>query len=512
MKIKKHTVFILSKIILGFQYLFRKRQLLNRKMKDKYSPRMIGLSAAIIVGFLWVIAIFTPPYLGVADDGTFYKVMEQSGLSYIQEDTADIYNNYYIRIYKLDNVKSVSGIGNSQEIFIKSAIFLDRIFTKDGYFDIRFLAALYGIFFLPAVYSLVKQACIRVSNFSEAIVILVFGVLIFGDITYLTYSASLYPEALWLICLLYTAVIICSLRKGNSFLKLFSLMLVGIPFSLSRQQCGIIGILIAGFFLRAIFLDKGLAWKLNCILYALILSISGFISLYKLEPDFSITSKYHSMTRGVLFQAENPEKALEEFGINSSYSVLANTSAYDYYPLVTSDTKVLYEGFYDKYSPYDISLYYVKHPGNFIRMMDIAVKGVTNLRRSYCGNYEMSAGMPRMAKSLFWSGWSNFKERSMPKTIGYLILLLIISFVFYGRGTQPGSNRNPLKDSQLMAETVIITAGIGITQAVITIIMSGDAEITQHGFLLGAALDVILYFTAADLLSKLDILQEREGK
>ncbi|MGB8450887.1 MAG: hypothetical protein WCD89_01005 [Anaerocolumna sp.] len=511
MKFKKQLLFILGKLISGVKFFLNKRQLLNFNMKDKYTPHKMAVFAVVLIGLIWAYALFIPPYLGVADDGTFYKAMEKAGLSYTQEDSADRYNNYYVRVYSHNSSVS-SDTKNAQDVFIGTAVFLDDLITKDKVFDIRFLAVLYGILFLPAVYIIVKQACIRVSNFSEAFTLTLFGVLIFGDITYLTYFASLYPEALWYICLLYTAGLTGTLQGKYSSLKLFILMFSGIAFSLSRQQCWVIGILLAGFFIRSTFFNKMLLWKLYCILLALVLSISGIVSFYRLESDFTITSKYHAMTRGVLFQADNPEKALEEFGIDSSFSILANTSAYDYYPEVLPDDKALQKGFYDKYSSYDIALYYIKHPGSFIGMMDIAVKSVTNLRRSFCGNYEKTAGMPVMAKSLFWSGWSNFKERSMPKTIGYFILLLVIAFLFYGRGIRPKFSKRKQKDSKLMLELVVIVAGIGISQAVITVIMSGDVLLTQHGFLLGAAMDIILYFVVADLLSRLGILEEREGK
>lgn len=508
MKLKKRLLYIFSRFVSGLKFLLGKRKLLNFRMKDKYTPHRMAVAAIIVISLIWIYALILPPYLGVSDDGTFRKTMEGAGLSYIQEDSSDMYNNYYVRIYKQEG-SSLAGFKNSQEFFIKTAVFLDNLVTKDKFFDIRFLAAIYGILFIPAVYLIVKQACMRVTNFSEATAITALGVFIFGDITYITYFASLYPEALWFICLVYIAGIISSLTGKYTTTKVLFLTLFGIILSLSRQQCWIIGIILAGFFIRGVFLNRSFLWRAGCIFLAFVLSIFGLISFYLLESDFTITSKYHSMTRGVLFQAKNPEKALEEFGIDSSYSVLANTSAYDYYPQVLPEAEVLQKGFFDKYQPYDIAVYYIKHPGSFAGMMDIAVKSVTNLRRSFCGNFEESAGMPVMAKSLFWSGWSNFKERSMPKTIGYLILLLVFIFLLYGPRYRGRMNIGKQRSSNLMLEMAVITAGIGLSQAVITIIMSGDVLLNQQGFLLGASMDVILFFITAELLSRLNILEDR---
>jgi len=511
-KVKSWFVIVLSKLSLIFLRILNKRKSLNQKMRDRYTPHKVGIYSVIAVCIIWIMMLFIPPYLGVADDGSLKKVMDRVGLSYIEEDPEAIYNNYFIKEYLVEsNLSTVKSLENSQDLIIKGAIFIDRIFTGDQYFDIRFLALLYGIFFIPAIYLLVKLACLRVSNFSEVILIGILGVFIFADISYTTYFNSLYPEALWIICLLYCAgaILLLQKRKGN-YSSLLLLTLVGIVFSTSRQQCGVIGFILAGFCVRAIFLNKSITWRIYCISMAFLLSITGMVSLYSLKSDFTLSSKYHSMTRGVLFQAVNPEKALKDFGIESSYSILANTSAYDYYPLVSAWSDQLYEGFYDRYTPYDIAFYYIKHPGSFIHMMDITVKGTSNLRRSFCGNYEKKVGMPKMSNSLFWSGWSIFKERSLPKTIGYLLILFVLSFVFYVKRFRLNTFSNDNKNTQLMIDMILVIVGISISQATITIIMSGDAELIQHAFVFGAGMDIISYFIITEIIGKLNILQDKE--
>jgi len=513
-KEKSKLVRTLSKVSAIFRGIVGKRRKLNQKMQGWYTPRRIGIYSVIAVCIIWILLLFLPPYLGVADDGSLYKVMDRIGISYMVEDSEYIYNNYFIKEYLIESSPSiVTRVENSQDLFIKGAIFIDGLFTRDQYFDIRFLAFIYGILFMPSIYVIIKQACMRVSNFSEAIVIGILGVFIFGDISYLTYFSSLYPEAVWIICLMYCCGAIFKLQKRKgSFFSMLLFTLIGVVFSTSRQQCGIIGFLLAGFCIRAVFLNKNIPWRIYCVCMAFILSLTGMASLYTLESDFNVVSEYHSMTRGVLFQAADPEKALKEFGINSSYSVLANTSAYDYYPVVSNLSEQLYEGFYDKYTPYDIALFYVKHPGAFINMMDLAVKGTSNLRRSFCGNYEKNYGMPKMAQSIFWSGWSIFKERSLPKTIGYLVVLLICGFAFFGKRLRKNRLIKENENTPLMMEAILIIAGIGISQAAISIIMSGDAEFSQHAFLFGASMDLIVYFIMAELLGRLNILQEGEVK
>lgn len=109
-----------------------------------------------------------------------------------------------------------------------------------------------------------------------------------------------------------------------------------------------------------------------------------------------------------------------------------------------------------------------------------------------------------MAKSLFWSGWSTFKENSAPKTIGYIVILVIGIVMLYGRSysLRPSENRR----STVVLDTLIMVLIICMSQAVISIVNSGDAELTQHCFLMGCGIDIMTYFVLVEILHKLNIL------
>ncbi|MDD3174750.1 MAG: hypothetical protein PHF63_14030, partial [Herbinix sp.] len=431
-KTQKNSHFLTGFRIISaiWHFIFKKRNALNHIMTGKFTAKRIAIAAAAAVGIIMVILLFVPPYKGVADDGSLYKVMGRTGLTYIENDPEDIYNNYFIKRYLLeDNSHSHKKFGSSQDVIIRTAILLDKILTRDQYFDIRFLAFLYCIMYLPAIYLIVKYTCMSIKYFSEAIMIATLAVIIFADISFITYFNSLYPEAVWIISILYCCGAIFRMQKVEcSYLSLALLGVFGALLCMTRQHCGVIGFILAGFSIGAFFLNNKLSWKIYCILTTFALCITAMLSIFKLETDFNLTSKYHAMTRGILFQAEDPEVALNEFGINPSYAVLAKTSAYNSYPFVKVDDEQLQEGFYDKYDYSDILIYYLKHPVSFLRMLDVAVKNMNSLRRSFCGNYEKSVGLPKMAQGLFWSGWSNFKVRFAPKTIGYLFLLIIFAY------------------------------------------------------------------------------------
>lgn len=482
---------------------------INKRMEGKYSPRLIAMIAAATAALLMVIMLFLPNYLGVADDGSISRVMNAAGVYYTQTEVSDIYNNYFIKQYS--NVLSNYGVRdnylNSHVLIVRAAVYLDNLITKDKFFDIRFLALLYGIFYVPAIYLLIQQACIRVKKFSEGIIIGFAGVLIFADVAYITYFNSFYPEAIWFVSLMYcTAAALSFQNKRSPYRDFFSLVMIiaaGAVLTTSRSQTACIGILFAVFCLKLMFARRHWMWGVICVMAAFFLTFLSIVCMINMNSDFDDTSKFHAMTRGVLFEADDPAEALAEFGIDSSYEMLTDVSGYDYLPLVQATNPVLTDGFLDKYTVIDVTAYYVRHPGAFLSMMDVAIKSCFGIRRDYCGNYEKSVGLPGRARSIFWGAWSTFKNNSAPKTIGFLIVLIVAVIMLYSKGysIRPEEDRR----STVFMDMMMIILLLCISQGAITIINSGDAEMVQHCFLISYGIDILIYFVFAELVHKINI-------
>jgi hypothetical protein len=231
-------------------------------------------------------------------------------------------------------------------------------------------------------------------------------------------------------------------------------------------------------------------------------------SIYGLDDEFTDTSKYHAMTRGVLLQSKNPEETLEEFHINGSYAMLTDTSLYDSYPAATEDNSLIQEGFLDQYTVVDIGIYYLRHPSALLGMLDIGIKSSFDLRRDYCGNYEESYGMPKRAQTAFWSAYSIYKMRSAPKTIGYLVLLVVAFIVMSGRKMFRGKGVPDRFHYVYLCMMAAVTL-IGVGDILYVMIRSGDAQLTQYQFLMGLCMDFLFYFVLAEILYKLNILETK---
>ncbi|MFA9378047.1 MAG: hypothetical protein ACERKZ_15085 [Lachnotalea sp.] len=499
----------INKVVDFFKQIKNIRNHINKRMEGKYSSTLIALVATAIATVLMISMLFLPHYLGVADDGSISKVMNSAGVYYMQSEIADVYNNYFVKTYSnvISGYQTKDTLINSQIMIVKAAVYLDNLVTRDRYFDIRFLGLIYSIFYVPAIYLLIKQACMRVKVFSEGFVIGFAGILVFADVGYITYFNSFYPEALWFISLMYCIAAALSFQEKRSanrdFLSLLMIIIAGIVLTTSRSQTAFIAILLAVFCLKLLFVRQNWMWGLICVMSAFLLSFVAIICMINMNSDYDTTSKFHAMTRGVLLESSDPGETLSEFGIDSSYEMLADASSFDYLPIVQATDEVLTDGFLNQYTQIDIALYYAKHPGSFLSMIDVAMKYCFNTRREYCGNYEKSVGFPERAKSFFWGAWGNFKSNSLPKTIGYFFFLVGVVVIQFKKGYSIRHFEE--RRSTIFLDTMIVIALICLCQAAITIVNSGDAEMVRHSFLISFGIDLITYYAFSEVIHRINI-------
>ena len=511
MKTMKYIWELLLKTARFTAMLWSKRRQFNKWMARRYTPRLLALISTGACLVVAVIALFVGPCLGMANDSIGNQKMQEYGLSYREADRGEkpedfASNEYFTREY--ERTRTGQSIHSSQNLLVRAAMGLDSIFTSDNLFDVRFLAVLYLVLYLPGVYLVLKAALERVSYFSEAVVVAVLGTLIFSDVSYLVFFNSLYSDPIVLICLVYIAggSMSMHLEKPNQTGLQLVVMAAGLLLCLLEKRFFLAGVFVAVLLGAQVRVVSGSGKMVAGGLAAILIGASVF-SFFWCDEEFDDISKVHSVTRGVLLQSQTPDKTLEEMGIDVSYSLLADQSLYDYYPPSEISNPVLQEGFLEQYDTMDVVLYYMKHPDAMIFLWNNAVRSALNLRRDYCGNYERSTGMPAMGKSVFFSMWSMFKERSLPNTIGYVLLLLIVFTAMSGRKV---FNRKAVQRwDYIYFITMLVVLVIGMVDITAVICRSGDAQLVQCSMTLGVALDLLLYYVIAEILHKLNIL---EGK
>src|SRR5699024_1548223 len=207
-------------------------------------------------------------------------------------------------------------------------------------------------------------------------------------------------------------------------------------------------------------------------------SITTYIVIPK---DFVHINQYQSMTKGCLRVSEEPEKALDFFGINKQYSLLKGGIYYETFQTIDIDSKRMEKDFYHKYNFISLLKYYLLHPKEFKSLLDIGARQSFMIKPNAQGNYEKSVGKPFQAETHFFTLYSYLKEKVSPQNFMIIIIWFVAIFLLYGKIGWRMWKKKDVRGLLLFFIPVLI-ALILIAYIVIVLICDGEADLSKHEF------------------------------
>lgn len=482
----------------------------NQRLSKVYSPNLAAITGTVAVLVMAAVILFFPPVMGVADDGSLSDIMLGTGLGYRAEDLSSPVGSYFTRIY-IHSTQQSKGF-STHRLLIQFAKWLDNRFTHDNLFDIRFLAAVYLIAYLPAVYLTLRGIVARVRVAAEATALMIVGALILGDASMIMYFNSLYPEAFWQVFLIYCIGFCLALQHGTEIwtqIGLTGFMLTGAFLILSEQHCAAVGIIFMIFCVRQIFMeDSSKQSKMLAVIGIVVLLMASLVTALIGSSRFTEASRLHTITNGVMMQASNPEKVLEDFDIDPRFETLADVSTFSAYPYAAVGNQDIQRNFLSKVTIWKILLYYMKNPFNFISLLEYGTISAFNPNRRFVGNFEKTTGLPERAQNGILIFYSNFKSNSLPQTMGFLVIMSVVYVVLFRKqkGLTQKSVRWTNRERQIMLDTFFCLLAAGIADIATIIFMSGTAELERYQMLYGICIDGILMLFISEILHRTNIL------
>ncbi|MBR6029720.1 MAG: hypothetical protein IKP40_11620 [Clostridia bacterium] len=506
---KKLTVFTRAR-----QAVLRALSAYNHRLSKLYSPNIAAFTGVAVVLAMLVFTLFIPPRVGVADDGSLSGVLLESGLGYRQMDLTDETGSYFIRLY-LHSTRQAGGF-STHRLLIRAAMWVDDQFTHDNLFDIHYLAGLYILLYLPAVWLVLRGIAARVKVAAEATFLVILGAVVLGDAALTAYFSSLYPEALWHIGVVYCLGFSLALQHGKpgwTHAGLIGLTFTGGVLTLTESHCAAVGLVLTVYLVRLIMMeDRTAQSSMIAGICAAVMLTSTVVSATAGADRFTDASKLHAMTNGVLLRAENPEEALAEFGIEPRFETLTDMSSYSSYPYTLPGEPEVQRSFLSRYSIGSIIFYYIKHPLAYAGLMELGVRAAFHPVRSYVGSYERSAGLPERLANQQLTFYSNFKANSLPQTMGFLLILMVVYWALFRkrRGLNPHSARWTFRERQIMLDTFIMLLVLGVAHLSAVIFLSGTAELERYQLLCGTCVDGMILLFIAEILHRLNILSSED--
>lgn len=462
--------------------------------------------AAIGVFLITGWALFIPPYIGMADNGDYFRILYPSGLYFHLPDYDSRYFGYFVRTYGIFHYYNENSqmIFTSQSLFIRAALALNQWIYSRTVFDLRFQAGLFTVLYSGAVYLLVEGLTWKVER-TRALIIAALAVFIFADTAYTAYFQSFFGESVVLLSLLTAAASWLLLCRGrfNDYAMLGLFAAASLLLTTSKQQNAPVGVLLGLFGLSLLFLrrDRPRPFR-QLTLAALGAMLLAGVGTYVLIPQqFVHINQYHAMTRGVLLNSSEPEKTLDAFGIDKQYAILKDSIYYEQYSTVDVDSPLLEKDFYSRYGFGSVLGYYLTHPDKLGQILNVAAKQAFTIRPAAMGNYELSAGKPFGAQTRFFTVYSLLKKQGTPKTFGFIGLWAALIVGLHLPGFVSAWKKRDMRGVQklVLMAALILT---GLSGIVVSIIGAGDADLAKHEFLFTLSFDLVTFITLADAIAR----------
>lgn len=479
-------------------------------LRQRQSIRLAGFlaspafAAAFGVLLITVAALFTAPYIGMANNGDFFRNIYSNGLYFSQPDYDSQYFGYFVKqfgIYQYYNENGAT-LDSSQSLFIKLAIGLNKLLFSSTVFDIRFQAAIYTLLYAGAVYLLVEAITCRMTR-KQGLIVALLAVFVFGDTGYTAYFNSFYSESIVLIMMMYVfaAWLLLYRKRYNDYFLLALLLISGLILTTSKQQNAPVGIILAVLGISLFWVRRERIFRSLTVVSLILLLAAGVGTYLNISKEFVNINQYHAMTRGVLKDSANPETSLKSFGINEQYAILKNNIYYEQYGTVDVNSPILDKDFYSKYGFVSILKYYVTHPGQLGSMLDVAAQSAFSIKPAAMGNYEQSAGKEFRAQSYFFALYSLLKGTLAPRTFGFILLwMALVVGLYMPSFVKAVKARNPREMQRMML--IVASMLVGLSGIVVSIIGAGDADISKHEFLFTLAFDLVSVLTASSVIGR----------
>lgn len=433
---------------------------------------LVVAAAALVLGC----QLFTPPIVGLADNGDFPKLIGRYGLM------SPAYWEYVgVRYPYNASLHYDPGFSSSEQIFVRAAIRISRLTGGDRSLDIRAAGLVHGLFFLLAV-GLFVPLLARMSRGAQ-LAYCAAALLVFTDVMYVSYFNSLYMDVSALLMLLLSVVFylraIAWRRRTDALLFVASSVIL----ISSKPQHAVLGIWIAALAWEA----RGPLWgggKFAAVTAAAVLVLTGWVTYrFAAPPGYSANNCFNVVFYQILPHTRDVDRTLADLGLDSGDRMWIGKTAYS--PDSKMENPAFSQAFSRKVSYAKLARFYATHPRDAWRALRSGV-AQAGRERERIGNFPANAGRAPSAESTSFALWSDLKRKAFYAPAWRLLLsfLLVAGLVIFlvAKRSRPNSGATA---------GAVVLAGTALTEMLIA--SFGDAlDMARHHLIFHAEFDMLI--------------------
>lgn len=399
-------------------------------LKRRISPEMFAVFLSVLV---LVPILFVNPIKGYSDNGDFWRMIYPNGLYPIEDATPGyVQAKYNIMQYYNENQMTVWSI---ESIFIRIAIFLNKIFYSKTIFDIRFLSFIYLLLFVGGIYLLTKALTIPVRRI-RSYVIAALVVFVFADTSITFYFNSFFQEPISFIAFIYVvaSVLLISRTDKSPYIWIIVYFISALGMITASSKNVLMNLVFIIISLGLIWIKDFKKWWPILAGALSILTIAGIFMVFLVPDEILSDYKYDAFTNGVLVENKNPGKEIEKHGIEERYELMRN-GRYDpatFAPIVRRSSLVKRE-LMDKLKPGWTVGYYFFNPKQLIKLVDVVTQNQMIIRPASSGNFvkeDWHHPKPNEQSNTF-SIFSNISKALFPRKYIFTLFLFITLIMVY---------------------------------------------------------------------------------
>ena len=332
-------------------------------IRDNYIIQLIIL---LVIGGILLNTLFLYPIVGKCDNGDFGRLLLYGGLWDLSSSYKKIYDRFVHLNYLISEPDVFILFGKnwvSGSILLKLAVFISLFSHQfnNKLFDIRYLAFVYSIVFIWAIFLIVNFK--RLSPLLKAAVGICI-ILFFTDTSYISYFNSFYGEAGTIVFFFLNIGIYLNLiTKEKPLIRHFVYFFIasGGFLTSKAQELPLLVFMLAiyaGLFIY--YREKN--YRKCIIVGSLLVTILCSAAYISLTDRMNQNNMYQAVFSGILRGSENPEKDLEELGLDKKFMVFYGKSFYNRHSGNDPLGREMLKEFYPNISPVKILAFYVMHP------------------------------------------------------------------------------------------------------------------------------------------------------
>ena len=452
----------------------------NRKRIRRLSgPVLLVMAAAILI-----VQVLVRPAVGISNNGDFPTMAGALGLGpeYGTWNSHKQYGEFVYRYIRADRYNYNRGFRtaeylSSEFFFIKTARWLQKLFQPGPQFDIRWLGAVSGTFFLLAIglgiYALPERWRLWLGPFL---------VLIWTDVAYVQYLNSFYMDCAGMIFLmLCMAAALHVVKDRNS--RVFPLIMVAaaILFAASKSQHSIPALLLVPLFWGFVFWNRGRVTRAIWIAGSVLLVLVASMVIGRNSPVYRATALYTTIFWRITPNIPDPLGALEELGLNKNDLHFVHTFAYQR-EAGSSDPEWVRQ-FVLRCNYLKLLQYYLRHPSVPARLAYGDLGDAATRMRPFA-NRSLDDGFKPGTQATDFTYWTDLRSslfKHAPWHIFVLALLSTAGAVWLWR--------SPL--DRAFAGVVFTIQALAIMECAIAV-LADAAETNRHLFIFHVATEIVI--------------------